>query len=125
MKCLPGAYGEYLGFELLTIMCGIYDDIHVTAAWVSVQSVCMFTYGLGFGLASTTRNFVGQALGMDEMLLARKYAKYCCIYGIFLGIIYGSLLIRFAGRVASILTSVPENFEMTKIFIQLYGISSI
>ena len=39
LKCIPGVYGEYLGLESLTIVCGLYHDINITTAWVTINSI--------------------------------------------------------------------------------------
>jgi len=100
VKCVPAAYGEYFGWEMLTFICGFYKDINVTSSWVSCQSVMMLSAGVGFGFSTMTRNFVGEALGQGKHKLAKKFAGWSILNNLVAGILWSILLVFLSGNIA-------------------------
>lgn len=77
----PG-YGEYLGYEAITIMIGIIGDEEVLTAWVSFQSIVACVYLLGMGFADITRSFVGFQIGKRNLKFAKKLGVWSIIMNI-------------------------------------------
>ena len=109
---------------MLTLLCGCYGNIEVTSSWVIVQSIMLFTYGIGFGFASTTRNYVGQALGRGEKTIAKKIAGHCLIYTLIVGLLWSTFLIVFSKQITYLFTQGETDFDMKRNFIMLYGLAA-
>jgi len=75
LKCTVGAYAEYFAIEFLTILCGFYGQVDVTSAWVAIMSIDWTIYILGGGYTTICRNYVGEALGQGNYLLAKKIVQ--------------------------------------------------
>lgn len=75
----PG-FAEYVGYELMTIFCGIYGDQDVVSGWVACQSIMGVVYLLGIGFADTSRVFVGYQIGKKNF----KFAKILAGWGLIL-----------------------------------------
>ena len=124
LKSVPGTYGEYLSYECITFICGFYGNINVTASWMSIQPIMSFAAGIGNGCGSTTRNFVGEALGMGQNIYAKKLASYCLVYSLFMGLIQSAFYIIFADEVTSQLTKEDPVKIVLKQFCVLYSFNA-
>ena len=109
---------------MLTLLCGCYGNIEVTSSWVIVQSIMLFTYGIGFGFATTTRNYVGKALGKGQKTIAKKIAGQCTTCTFFVGLLWATLLVVFSKKITHLFTQVEAGFEMQQNFIILYGLTA-
>ena len=124
LKCTVGAYAEYFAIEFLTILCGFYGQVDVTSAWVAIMSIDWTIYILGGGYTTICRNYVGEALGQGNYLLAKKLSKFCLILSFATGLILSALLVIFDGQLAYCFTKVESSFETQKYFIFLYGLAA-
>ncbi len=71
-----GGYGEYLGWEMTTILAGAYGSFQILSAWVSIQSVILMCYFVGVGFWNTMRTYVGMKLGQKKFQEARQIAVW-------------------------------------------------
>ena len=74
-----GGYNEYLGIELRTILCGMYGDVNIVAAWVSVRSVMVINYTYGLGFSNSLRTYVGKLIGKQEFFAAKKIGGWAML----------------------------------------------
>lgn len=76
MKNTLPVYMEYIGYEIMTILSGIYGDTDLVNAWLTLQSLVAVFYMLGVGFADTGRTFVGIQIGKKEFGFAKKLANW-------------------------------------------------
>ena len=74
LSIFVGQYTEYLGIELGTVFCGFYNDLHVTAAYLSFFIWMSVSYNIGKGFAMVTRTTFGRELGEKKYIQAKRNA---------------------------------------------------
>jgi hypothetical protein len=47
LKVALGEYTEYWGWEMKTVLCGIYGNVDIIAAWAAIQSFMAINYTYG------------------------------------------------------------------------------
>ena len=67
-------YFDYLGYEIATILTGIYGDQTIISAWVSVQAIVALVSFLNIGFADVGRLFVGYQIGKKSFAFGKKLA---------------------------------------------------
>ena len=105
---LIGWYGEYIGFELNTILLGFLHDDYLMASWVSVQNVSCITWCIGFGMANTTRTITGHYIGDRKIQKARLYSRYCQLLSFTVSLIMFIVIITCRYSICYIFTKVPQ-----------------
>jgi Na+-driven multidrug efflux pump len=112
---------EYLGFEITTILWGIYGNTDMVSAWVVLQSLINLMDMMGFGWADTANVYVGYQLGQGCNKFAKKLAKWSvCLH--WLGMIwYPVCLIVFHDQVAGWFTQIPGVHSILSLWIFVYG----
>jgi MATE family multidrug resistance protein len=71
---LPGTImlcGEWWAFEVLQIMASFLGTVEVAALAMTIQTTA-FAYMLALGIGIATTSLIGNALGADRMLLAKR-----------------------------------------------------
>jgi Na+-driven multidrug efflux pump len=116
---------EYLGFEIITILFGIYGHTDLVSAWVVLQSLISLLFMLGFGWADTANVYVGYQIGQGCNKFAKKLAKWSvCLH--WLGMIwYPVCMIVFHDQIAGWFTHIPGVQSLLSLWIFVYGFFGI
>jgi Na+-driven multidrug efflux pump len=97
-----GIYGEFLAFEVNTILAAHLNSLTDMTAWITYANAFTVLYGftLGFGIAFRTR--IGQMIGEGEIKAARMKSIAYFVYVIIFGATAGVLLYSFAHHIAQL-----------------------
>ena len=68
-------YIEYFGFEMTTVLTGLYGDINIINAWFVVKCFMSIAFFLGNGFANSIRTFVGIKIGKKQFESAKKIGE--------------------------------------------------
>jgi Na+-driven multidrug efflux pump len=98
---------EYLGFEIITILFGIYGRTDLVSAWVVLQCVISVVWMMGFGWADTANVYVGYQIGQGSNKFAKKLAMWSvCLH--WMGMIWAPVcLLIFNDQIAGWFTHIP------------------
>jgi Na+-driven multidrug efflux pump len=112
---------DYLGFEIITILWGIYGHIDMVSAWVILQSLITLMCMMGFGWADTANTYVGFQLGKGCNKFAKKLAGWSvCLH--WLGMIwYPACMIVFHDQIAGWFTQIPRVHSILSLWTLVYG----
>ena len=98
LKNVLGSYAEYIGFEMITVMLGVFQQNDWMACWVITQTISSFTYTIGLGFSNVTRTIINIKIGQGKNKESRKSAYLSlvliAVFGIILTLLY-SLLRRY------------------------------
>ena len=72
LKIYPVFMGKTLELSYLLLYVVVMIFFEKTYFWFITQSIILFTYEIGFGFASTTRNYFRQALGKAQNKIKMK-----------------------------------------------------
>jgi Na+-driven multidrug efflux pump len=112
---------EELGFEVITILFGIYGHEDLVSAWVVLQSLINLLDMMTFGWADTASVYVGFQLGKGCNKFAKKLAMWSvCLT--WLGMIcFPVCMIVFHDQIAGWFTYIPGVHAILSLWIFFYG----
>ena len=112
---------EYLGFEVITILFGIYGNTDLVSAWVVLQCIITTVCLMGFGWADTANVYVGYQIGQGCNKFAKKLAMWSvCLH--WLGMMwYPVCCLIFHDQIAGWFTTIPSVHSVLSLWIFVYG----
>jgi Na+-driven multidrug efflux pump len=112
---------EYLGFEIITILYGIYGRTDLVSAWVVLQSIIATVCMMGVGWADTANVYVGYQIGQGSNKFAKKLAIWSvCLH--WMGMIWAPVcLVIFHDQVAGWFTHIPGVHSVLSLWFFVYG----
>jgi Na+-driven multidrug efflux pump len=122
LKVSIGEYMDYAGWEMKTIICGVYGDVNIIAAWAAIQALMAVNYTYGQGFSNSMRTYVGRNIGEQEFGAAKRFAGWamllCACFVIPLFIIVGI----FYHEISYFFTAVPATLAPVSTNILIYSI---
>ena len=117
-----GEYTDYLGWEMKTIICGVYGDVDIIAAWSAIQALMAFNYTYGQGFSNSLRTYVGRSIGKQEFAAAKRFAGWamllCLCFIIPLWLIVGI----FYHDISYFFTAIPATAATVSTNIVIYSV---
>jgi Na+-driven multidrug efflux pump len=113
--------GEYLAFEIVTILFGIYGRTDLVSAWTAIQSLIAMMCMMGFGWADAANVHVGYQIGQGSNKFAKRLAMWSvCLH--WMGMIWAPVcLLIFHDQVAGWFAHISGVHSVLSLWIFVYG----
>lgn len=116
---LFAVYGEFIAFEVNTLLAAQLKNLDQMAAWLTFASISLIFYYTSLGFSNTFRTRIGQCVGEGRIEHARNKSILYYLYTLFISTIAGIAAFIFAPEIARIFINNEEVTPMVAVCIRI------